>query len=575
MPPPTLDFRNVNALWGSVLVETLVRCGVRHLVASPGSRSTPLTLQAARHPGLEALAVLDERSAAFLALGLARRSGRAVALVCTSGTAAANYLPAVVEARMSGVPLLVLTADRPPEMRACRSGQTIDQVKLFGAHVIHFHEAAVPAADLGLLRYLRQTVAHAVARCGGPVAGPVHLNLPFRDPLPPLEDGSAEALRNRVTAAFFRHLGPPRDAVPVPGPMRLGGRGLIVAGQARPADPAAYARAVGRLARRLGWPVLADVLSPLRHHARSVPGLVTRYDLIARSSELARELRPEHVVVLHDWPTSKALRQWLGAVDAPTTLVIRQDENPDALHGAARVVPADVASFASAVRGRRAPAAWLRRWSELERRADRALRRGLAGAHPAFEGRVAATLPSLLPRGSTVMVAASMPVRDAEYFWPANDRTLAVHSNRGANGIDGTLSTAVGLALGGSPVVLLTGDLSFLHDSNGLLLARTLRGRSLTVVVINNNGGGIFEHLPIARFDPPFERFFATPQEVDLGRLCAAHAVPHAVVRGLDDLARRLARAARGLRVLEWRSDRKADAAFRQRLFAQVAAQLA
>lgn len=575
MTPPALDFRNTNALWGSVLVETLVRAGVRHVVASPGSRSTPLTLQAARHPALTALPVLDERSAAFLAVGLARRTGRVVALVCTSGTAAANYLPAVVEARMSGVPLLVLTADRPPEMRACRSGQTIDQLKLYGDHVVHFHELAVPAADLGLLRYLRQTVAHAVARALGPVAGPVHLNVPFRDPLPPVEDGTAESLRGQVTAAFFRHLEPPVDAAPAPAPLRLGGRGLIVAGQARPADPAAYARRVGRLARRLGWPVLADALSPLRNFARAVPGLITRYDLVARAPELARELRPEHVVVLHDWPTSKALRQWLAAADVPTTLVTRLDENPDALHGAARVVRADVSAFEPAVRARRAPASWLRRWLALERRADAALRRGLASAPAAFEGRVAAALPSLLPRGTTAMVAASMPVRDAEYFWPANDRGHVVHANRGANGIDGTLSTAVGLALGGDgPACLLTGDLAFLHDSNGLLLARRLRGRSLTVVVVNNAGGGIFEHLPVARFDPPFEEFFATPQDVDLSRLCAAHRVPHAVVRDVADLARRLARPSRGLRVLEWRSDRKADAAFRQRLFAAIAARL-
>ena len=575
MPTLALDFRNTNALWGSVLVETLARCGVRHVVVSPGSRSTPLTLQAARHPALTAVPVLDERSAAFLAVGLARRSGRTVALVCTSGTAAANYLPAVVEARMSGVPLLVLTADRPPEMRACRSGQTIDQLKLYGEHVVHFHELAVPAADLGLLRYLRQTVAHAVARTVGPVAGPVHLNVPFRDPLPPVEDGTAEPLRERIGAGFFRHLAPPEDAAPVPAPQRLGGRGLIVAGQARPADPAAYARRVGRLARRLGWPVLADALSPLRNFARLVPGLVTRYDLVARSSALAAELRPEQVVVLHDWPTSKALRQWLAAADAPTTLVTRLDENPDALHGAARVVRADVSAFEPAVRARRAPAAWLRRWLALERRADAVLRRGLAGASSAFEGRVAAALPALLPRGTTVMVAASMPVRDAEYFWPANDRGAVVHANRGANGIDGTLSTAVGLALGGDgPACLLTGDLAFLHDSNGLLLARRLKGRSLTVVFINNDGGGIFEHLPVARFDPPFEEFFATPQDVDLARLCAAHRVPHAVVRDAADLARRLARPARGLRVLEWRSDRKADAAFRQRLFATIAGRL-
>ena len=270
-----LDYRNVNSLWGSVLVETFVRVGVRQAVISPGSRSTPLTVQFAAHPGIEAIPVLDERSAAFFALGLARRIQRPVVLLCTSGTAGANYLPAVIEARESGVPLVVITADRPPEMRECRSGQTIDQQKLFGGFVNFYHEMAVPEADAGLLRYARQTVAHAVERSQWPVPGPVHLNAPFRDPLPPVEDDRAKALATEIDAGFFAHLTETvsRAASVARRPLRLDGRGLIVAGQVRVADGADYARAVGALARRLGWPVLADALSPLRNHAAAVPGI--------------------------------------------------------------------------------------------------------------------------------------------------------------------------------------------------------------------------------------------------------------------------------------------------------------
>jgi len=569
-----LDHRNVNSLWASVVVETLARLGVRQAVISPGSRSTPLTVQFAAHPEFEAIPVLDERSAAFFALGLARQSARPVVLLCTSGTAGANYFPAIIEARESGVPLLVLTADRPPEMRECRSGQTIDQQKLFGGYVNHYHELAVPAADLALLRYVRQTVAHAVERTQWPVGGPVHLNAPFRDPLPPLKDDSAEKVAAGLGEKFFKHLAPialqgARGSKVALRTSRAR-RGVIIAGQVRVDDAAAYARAVGTLARRLGWPVLADALSPLRNFSALVPGLVTRYDVIARSTEFTAELQPDQVVVLHDWPTSKPLRQWLTGTEIPTVFVSERTDNPDALHGATRVVRASVAEFAAAVTARRAPAGWVGRWREIDRRIAARLTRALATV-PGFEGQVAARLPKVLPRGSTVMFANSMPVRDAEYFWPANDRGHAVHCNRGANGIDGTLSTAMGLAHRGAPTVLLTGDLALLHDTNGFLLAPELRG-SLTVVVINNDGGGIFGHLPVAQFEPPFERFFATPQQVDFARLAAAYGVRHMRVRDVRQLETLLARPpARGVRVLEWCTDRTLDAATRKLLFAAAA----
>lgn len=566
-----LDLRNVNSLWGSVLVETLARLGVRQAVISPGSRSTPLTVQFAAHPDFEAIPVLDERSAAFFALGLARQSHRPVVLLCTSGTAGANYFPAVIEARESGVPLIVITADRPPEMRECRSGQTIDQQKLFGGYVNFYHELCVPEASVALLRYLRQTVAHAVERALGPVAGPVHLNAPFRDPLPPVKDEIAEALKGEITEDFFAHLEADGASVASAKALRHGGRGLIVAGQVRVADAAGYAREVGRLARRLGWPVLADALSPLRNFASRVPGLITRYDVIARSPEWTKELQPSHVLCLHDWPTSKPLRQWLGAADVPVTFVTARADNPDALHSATRVVRAGVAEFAASVRTRPAPRGWVARWMELERRIEGRLRRGLAEAEEMFEGQASALLPRVLPKGTAVMFANSMPVRDAEYFWPANDRAHVIHCNRGANGIDGTLSTALGLAHLGAPTVLVAGDLSLLHDTNGFLLTRGLRG-SLTVVLINNDGGGIFEHLPVAQFEPPFERFFGTPQSVDFARLCATYGVAHTLVRDWRHFERLLTKLpVRGVRVLEVLTDRKRDAAFRKALFAAAA----
>jgi 2-succinyl-5-enolpyruvyl-6-hydroxy-3-cyclohexene-1-carboxylate synthase len=283
-----LDFRNTNSVWCSVLAETLVRCGVTRAVVSPGSRSAPLTFALAAHPGIEAIPVLDERSAGFFALGLAKQHHAPVALVCTSGTAAANFLPAVVEAHEGGVPLLVLTADRPPEMRDCQSGQTIDQQKLYGAFVNFAHEVAVPEATLPLLRYLRQTVAHAVARCLRP-AGPVHLNCPFRDPLPPVADGRTAGLRGKLGAEFFAGLTPPLPALgsDLPKEFPVAARGLIVAGPVQPADPQRYAAAVEVLATLTGWPVLADSLSPLRGAMPAEP-FVVNYDVLARNQRWLR-----------------------------------------------------------------------------------------------------------------------------------------------------------------------------------------------------------------------------------------------------------------------------------------------
>ena len=562
---PRLDFRNTNTLWCSVLVETLVHCGVDTAVVSPGSRSTPLTMALVRHPGIEAIPVLDERSAAFFALGRAKRSGRTVVLVCTSGTAAANYLPALVEARESGVPLLVITADRPPELRDCASGQTIDQLKLFGGQVGFFHELAVPEARLELLRYLRQTVAHACERTRLPQAGPVHLNAPFRDPLMPVADSSALALQVVLDETFFSHLAPaPVEPVAEFWTPPATARGLIVAGPVSPADPAAYAGAVGRLARTLGWPVLADALSPVRHHAAEGVCVVAHYDALLRDNWQARVLRPEAVLCLEGWPTSKVLRRWMEQSGAEVTLVTGTGANRDGLHARTRQIMA--AAGALTIADVRPETEYAQQWCNAEAEGTARIASALTSETELFEPKAAWLLAQHLPAGTPVFVANSMPVRDVEYFWPQNDRQPQVFFNRGANGIDGTLSSALGVAHGGAPAVLLTGDLSLLHDTNGFLLRPRLRG-SLTVVLINNRGGGIFEHLPVAEFDPPFEEYFATPQEADFAKLCAAYGVEYVAVNDwaqFTELVKTLPPS--GLRVLEIRTDRKRDAARRKAL---------
>ncbi len=576
----SFDFRNTNTLWASVLVGTLVRLGLKTAVVSPGSRCAPLTLALASHPQVEALPILDERSAAFFALGLAKRTGCPSLLVCTSGTAAAHYYPAVIEARESQVPLLVLSADRPPQLRHCASGQTIDQQKLFGDFPNWYVELALPQADLTLLAYLRQTLVQAWHRSLWPTPGPVHLNCPLEDPLAPVADGSAAALPGQLGEGFWRALGPIPGPIDLPGPLLTDlaaqlhhwqgcDRGLIIAGPAQPPHPLPYSQTLATLSRVLGWPVLAEALSPLRQRASLNPNLVTSYDAILTRAGDCPDLVPDQVLQVGPLPTSKTLRQWLQRTQPRRWLVGPGVANLDPLHGLTTALGASLEQLAQAVAPLAPPpysSAYRQRWLEQEHRTRQHLDQTLADLTDLFSGKVPWLMAQVLPPQTPVVIANSLTIREAEWFWPPSDRGLRPLCNRGANGIDGTLSTALGVAHGGSPTVLLTGDLALLHDTNGWLSLPGLRGH-LTVVVINNQGGGIFQGLPIAQFDPPFEQFFAMPQRVDLNHLCAAYGVSYERITRWEQLRACLSfLPSRGARVLEVPCDRRWDQQQRQQL---------
>jgi len=573
-----LDFRNVNSLWCSVLVETLARLGLRHAVISPGSRSAPLTFAFARHRRIEAIPLLDERVAGFFALGLARQHRRPVALVCTSGTAAANFLPAVVEAHEAGVPLLVLTADRPPELRDCHSGQSINQQELYGRFVNFFQDMPVPAASLPALRRLRQAIERAHAGTARPMVGPVHLNCPFRDPLPPLAQALPRGITRAAFAGFFAGWAnvPPRplarpSAAPAWFQPAAGEDGVIIVGPNDPASPRAFVAGVARVSRALGWPVLADALSPVRMQGGRGGHVVAHYHAILRSGALAAALRPKRVICIGGWPTSKVLREWLQQADPETVLLTDRVDNMDGLHLRTRHVRGGFDAWCGGYSGKRPPGAYARRWLAEDKRVAQSLGTTLSQAKRLVEPAVVPVLARHLPVRTPLFVASSMPVRDLEYFWPVGRGSQRIVFNRGANGIDGTLSTALGIAHGNRPAVLLTGDLALLHDTNGFLAVPKLRG-GLTIVLINNNGGGIFEHLPVAQFNPPFEEFFATPQNIDFKKLCATYGVAHVAVKSVAQLARLATKLPKsGVRVLELRTDRKRDAAFRKELFARLA----
>ncbi|MEA2842799.1 MAG: 2-succinyl-5-enolpyruvyl-6-hydroxy-3-cyclohexene-carboxylate synthase, partial [Actinomycetota bacterium] len=516
------------------LVDEWARAGVDVAAVAPGSRSTPLALALAGDPRIRVEVFVDERSAAFFALGASRRSGRPAVVLCTSGTAAANFHPAVLEAHHGRVPLVVCTADRPPELRDTGAGQAVDQLKLFGDAVRWFAEVGVADDSPGAARYWRSLAARAAAEALGPPAGPVHLNLAFREPLVPTGEPMVSPGRpdgRPWTASTVPRRAEPADADRLAWLVDDTPRGVVVAGWGAGVDCAT----VGRFAAAAGWPVLADPLSGCRcgRHA------VSTYDALLRVPEVAARLKPDLVVHVGAPLTGKVATAWL---DESVRRILVDPDGAwlDPHRAASERVVADAGALLSAVAGALPTAAenapWLREWQEAEATARTAIDDLLDADDEPFEGRVARDLTAGLPDGSTLVVGSSMPVRDVEAF--ARPRHgLRFLSNRGVNGIDGFVSTALGVAVvgGGGPVAALCGDLTFLHDAGGLLGAAR-RGLDATFVVVDNRGGGIFSFLPQAAFPEHFETLFGTPHDVDLVELCRVHGLPAARVTKAGDV---------------------------------------
>ncbi|MDZ8106285.1 MAG: 2-succinyl-5-enolpyruvyl-6-hydroxy-3-cyclohexene-1-carboxylic-acid synthase [Nostoc sp. DedQUE12a] len=591
-----IAFKNVNQLWAYILTETLKQLGLTCAIICPGSRSTPLALAFAKlAPEIEAISVLDERSAAFFALGQAKATGRPVVLLCTSGTAGANFYPAVIEASYSRVPLLVLTTDRPPELRDCHSGQTIDQLRLYGNYPNWQAELALPSADMGMLAYLRQMVIHSWETAQIPTKGPVHLNIPFRDPLAPVPDGSdLSFLQSQFHPEDFfagiANLTPfsmPHAPCPMPKEWKQCDRGIIIAGVAQPQQPQEYCKAIAQLSETLKWPVLAEGLSPLRNYAELNPYLISTYDLILRNQQLAKQLAPKMVIQIGEMPTSKELRTWIDVNQTQRWVIDNSNQNLDPLHGRTTHLRMTVEQLAvwldkgEAVENSSlsplSPSSspdYLCQWCAAEAQIRAAVDQTMGNMEELFEGKAAWLISQTLPPGTPLFIANSMPVRDVEFFWKPNNLRVRSYFNRGANGIDGTLSTALGIAHRQQSSVMLTGDLALLHDTNGFLIRNKFAGH-LTILLINNNGGGIFEMLPIAKFDPPFEEFFGTPQDIDFAQLCATYNVQYELITSWEELQQRLnLLPTTGIRVLELQTNRKADAKWRQENLNKFAADI-
>ena len=553
------------ATFAATLVDEWVRSGVRHAVVSPGSRSTPLAVALDADDRIAVHVFLDERSASFCAVGIGRATGVPAVVVTTSGTAAAECHAAVLEASHGGVPLLVCTADRPPELQGVGAPQTVDQVGLYGRAVRWAAEPGVPdPVSAGTWRSL---ATRAVAEATGARPGPVHLDLAFRDPLvgepgplPPGRDDGAPwhrvwPLRRPGTTEAVA------DGLRAP-------RGVVVAGAG--ASPAG----VARLAEATGWPVLADPLSGCR-----LPGAVAAFDSVLRVRAFAEAHRPDVVVRVGAMPASRVLGEWLAGSGARVVLVERAGAFLDPERLAAEVVPGGAAVLADLARRLEGVAdpAWGASWARAEAAAQAAIDRALAGREEVTEPAVARSLLATLPDGATLVVSSSMPVRDLEWYGRAR-AGVRVLANRGANGIDGVVSTAVGVALAtGGPTALLIGDLALLHDAGGLL-GLADREVDLAIVVVDNRGGGIFSFLPQAGSLPAdrFERLLATPHGVDIPGLAAVHGLAALRVHDADGLAPALTAAVLtpGPLVVVAPTDRSANVAVHDELHAAVATAL-
>ena len=522
--------QDVQATFCATLVDEWIHQGVRSAVIAPGSRSTPLAMALAARIELSVQVVHDERVAGFVALGVGL-SGVPSILLCTSGTAAANFFPAVVEAGLSDVPMIVVTADRPEELRGVGAPQTIDQIELYGGHVRWYHDPGVAdAAERGRWRAL---AAETMQRAQ---AGPIQLNLPFREPLLGVAEDLPEALAGSTAGRTALHDGQ-KPSVPVgeTGGELLGeitaARGLILAGGRSGVDAAS----VAALHALTGWPILADPISGMRH----LDGVVTTSESMLRSATFADSHLPDIVVRLGRPSTSKTLAQWVDrAVSGGAQLL--QIGGPGLIDPGGNVdAVVTIGVVIAAVMGSTKDSGWLDDWVAADCAADAAVLAVLSKTGELSEPLVARTVADHLPAGVELVVSSSMPIRDYEWF---GGRRAAAHSNRGANGIDGVMSTARGIAAMGKSAAVLIGDLAFVHDSNALvgLVANSI---DLRIVVVDNDGGGIFSFLPQASTleHDCFEQLFGTPLGTDVVALAAAHGLEAHTVATTDELIDQLA----------------------------------
>lgn len=568
-------------------VDELARCGMRTVCTSPGSRSAPLTLTLAGETRLRSYSHIDERCASFFALGLAKASRLPVAVTCTSGTAVAELLPAAIEAREARVPLLLLSADRPAELRENGAGQAIDQLKIFGDAAKWFFEVELHEAGPEELRWIRTLACRAYWTTLEGRPGVVHLNFPLREPLIEQAPLPPDASARPNGRPFVRRApAPPQNTEALAELSKLVARterGVVVAGRHERDTP--LGRGAGAFAAAVGWPMLADPLSGARRGAAAV----AHYDALLRDPGFTDGLAPELILRVGDLPVSKPLRSWLADLSGTHQIALDPEgawQDPASVLSESHALePASALAALAAARASPASGQWLEHWLSADRLASEAIRRVL-GEQPISEPAVVSELGVLLAEDNTLFVASSMPVRDIETFWPTRDDPPRVLCNRGANGIDGTVSAAFGAAAaaGAAPVVLLIGDVALAHDIGGLLAAARLDLR-LTIVLLENGGGGIFDFLPVAGAemalvpDPSrpeqdiYTNHVATPTGLDFSKAAALYGLAHERVHDLPAFREALERsfASATSSIIEVPCERAANVKLHRRVWEAVA----
>ena len=589
-----MDFENRNYALAGAFIDELARCGLEHVCICPGSRSSPLTIAFARHPGIRTWVHLDERSASFFALGMARATGKPVALVCSSGTASANFFPAVVEARYGSVPLLALTADRPPEMVDWGALQTIDQTRMYGSHAKWSVNMPPPEATTEMMSYTRSVACRAYFSAGSAPAGPVHVDFPFRDPLEPVAapgDFPDFVPEQEMAAWHGREDGKPfvfspdsekkprlEDVQQLAADLAGTERGLIVCG---PQNGPMPAEAVTELAWKLGYPLLADALSGLRcgPHDRSL--VIDSYDAFIRDGDLAESLEPELIIRLGALPVSKPLTQYLEKHRQARHILVDESHDwrdPFRLTSQQfQVSPALFCeSLSPALHVGRSDGEWSRRWRRIAGSSRAALDVALDGCGEMFEGKVLSRLAALLPDDSVLFVGNSMPIRDMDSFFPSTHRSIQFMANRGASGIDGVVSSALGVAaVSKQRVVLVIGDISLYHDMNGLLAAKA-HGLNATIIVLNNNGGGIFSFLPQADYQDIFEPYFGTPHGLTFGAAAEMYGLDYSLADDWETFDRSVGESlsGKGVALIEVPGDRERNVALHREVWETVSAEI-
>ena len=546
----------------AAFVAELAKTGVKDVVISPGSRSTPMALVMSEHPDLRIHVQVDERSASFFALGIAKATSKPVALLCTSGTAAANYYPAVIEASISRVPLIVLTADRPHELRDVGAPQAIDQIHLYGKNVKWFVEMAPPEKTDEMIRYARTVCARAAATASSYPAGPVHLNFPFREPLIPImNEGLFEVAERSGGYVDIQtgHLSLSDDAFEnISKDLSTYRNGIIVCGQI---DNHAFAEEVIALADRLKFPIIADPLSQLRSGEHDGSYIIDAYDAFLRNEDAKQALQPEVIIRFGAMPISKALTIFIKDNRTARQLVIDSGAGwREPSMTASEMLYCDEAVFCKKVESTldsSNTSAYLEKWLGANKAAKEQLS-AVSEVQELSEGKLFHQLADMLPEGATLFVGNSMPIRDLDSFFFLNDKKIKVMANRGANGIDGVVSTALGVASVSQPCYLVLGDLTFYHDLNGLLAAK-MYNLNINILLINNNGGGIFSFLPQANEPKHFEKLFGTPLDLDFSHVVEMYNGKYDVIKEWNHFADVFAQNQNlpGLKVMEIQTNRE------------------